>query len=106
MRQFKQKKGEILNHLSIIQTVALAVLMGLFFLDVGYTEADIHDRLGIIFFMVILWFFTSWFSAVNTCTAPPFFPLFQLALLALSWTNSVPVVFLLVISSTGAAGSQ
>ncbi len=68
LRAFKQRKGDILSWLDLTQTVVLAVLAGLLWLQMDYTESALGDRTGFLFFITMYWLLQPWFNALFSCT--------------------------------------
>eukprot|EP00002_Diphylleia_rotans_P039834 TRINITY_DN9333_c0_g1_i3.p1 TRINITY_DN9333_c0_g1~~TRINITY_DN9333_c0_g1_i3.p1 ORF type:complete len:607 (-),score=120.22 TRINITY_DN9333_c0_g1_i3:83-1903(-) len=47
------------------QTIFLGIFIGLVYYDLGYTQTSVQDRLGVLFFSVMLMFITSFNSPIN-----------------------------------------
>ncbi len=67
LRAFKQRKGDLLSWLEFTQTVVLAVLAGLLWLQMDYTESALGDRTGFLFFVTMYWMLHPWFNALFSC---------------------------------------
>eukprot|EP00002_Diphylleia_rotans_P021398 TRINITY_DN4164_c0_g1_i3.p1 TRINITY_DN4164_c0_g1~~TRINITY_DN4164_c0_g1_i3.p1 ORF type:complete len:680 (-),score=125.78 TRINITY_DN4164_c0_g1_i3:252-2291(-) len=47
------------------QTIFLGIFIGLVYLDLGYSQRNVQDRLGFLFFSIILMFVTSFNAPIN-----------------------------------------
>ncbi|CAB5321699.1 unnamed protein product [Rhizophagus irregularis] len=65
-RTFKQSLKDILSTTELIHTFAMVVICCLIWYRVPFTEENIHDRTGSIFFVVVFWSFEPFLGAVAT----------------------------------------
>ncbi|RIB11356.1 ABC-2 type transporter [Gigaspora rosea] len=67
-RSFKQRSKVILSRLNFIQILCMAILTSLIWFQLPYTEDNLTNRCGLIFFTTSLWAF---FPSLNTISAFP-----------------------------------
>eukprot|EP00538_Stauroneis_constricta_P004422 CAMPEP_0119546338 /NCGR_PEP_ID=MMETSP1352-20130426/805_1 /TAXON_ID=265584 /ORGANISM="Stauroneis constricta, Strain CCMP1120" /LENGTH=818 /DNA_ID=CAMNT_0007591033 /DNA_START=20 /DNA_END=2476 /DNA_ORIENTATION=- len=63
-RAMKNSRTAIFTPLNLIKSTAIAVVAGLLWFQLEYTERDIHDRTSYIFFTMTYWVFDSMFGAL------------------------------------------
>jgi len=63
-RAFKQHRGDALTGLALAQVLFIAIISGILWLQVSYTEDAITDRTGYIFFAAVFWLLHPWFQAL------------------------------------------
>ncbi|KNC81734.1 hypothetical protein SARC_05957 [Sphaeroforma arctica JP610] len=66
MRSWKQNLSEILAPINFIQSLVLAVVIGLLWFQLDNDEATIGDRYGLLFFIVVFWCFSPMILSINT----------------------------------------
>ena len=64
--------------------MGIATLCSIAWWQRGYSNTDIEDRLGLVFFVGIHWFIFAMFGAINSCNSPHFRFLFLVAFLSLT----------------------
>ncbi|RIB11359.1 ABC-2 type transporter-domain-containing protein [Gigaspora rosea] len=67
-RSFKQRSKVVLSRLNFTQVFCIAILTCLIWFQLPYTEANLMDRYGLIFFTTSFWGF---FPSLNTISAFP-----------------------------------
>lgn len=65
-RTLLQKRGQLLERMTLIQLAAVTVMSMLFWFRMKRTEAALDDRLGALFFFNVQWAFFSVYSALYT----------------------------------------
>ncbi|PKC59843.1 hypothetical protein RhiirA1_31738 [Rhizophagus irregularis] len=65
-RTFKQSRSVILSRVDIFQTIALAIICLIVWLQIPFAETNIADRVGSIFFCGVFWSFHPMIGAVSS----------------------------------------
>lgn len=65
-RSFRVAKGEVVTMLNLVQCLLLAVISGILWLRLDFTESQVNNRAGFIFFIFTFWPFQALFSALLT----------------------------------------
>ncbi|RGB41806.1 P-loop containing nucleoside triphosphate hydrolase protein [Rhizophagus diaphanus] len=65
-RTFKQSRSIILSRVDIFQTIALAIICLIVWLQIPFAETNIVDRVGSIFFCGVFWSFHPMIGAVSS----------------------------------------
>ncbi|PKY38733.1 P-loop containing nucleoside triphosphate hydrolase protein [Rhizophagus irregularis] len=65
-RTFKQSRSVILSRVDIFQTIALAIICLVVWLQIPFAETNIADRVGSIFFCGVFWSFHPMIGAVSS----------------------------------------
>ncbi|KAL3885009.1 hypothetical protein ACJMK2_025108 [Sinanodonta woodiana] len=64
-RTFKVSRGRILHPYELLQSILLAVILGLVFFQIPQTIDSVRDRMGLLFITVAHWTFLAAFDAVT-----------------------------------------
>ncbi|GBB84166.1 hypothetical protein RclHR1_01080022 [Rhizophagus clarus] len=65
-RTFKQSRKVILSRVNLYQTIALAIICLVIWLQIPFAESNISDRIGSIFFCGVFWSFHPMIGAVSS----------------------------------------
>lgn len=63
-RTFIQTKANIWDKLNFLQTIVLAIVVGMVWFNTPMTEESLRDRTGVMFFVIVYWGFTPLFQAL------------------------------------------
>ncbi|KAK3609946.1 hypothetical protein CHS0354_011775 [Potamilus streckersoni] len=66
-RTFKVSRGRILHLYELLQSIILAVALGLVFFQVPHTIGSIRDRMGLLYVCVTYWTFAPAMDAISSC---------------------------------------
>lgn len=64
VRAMRQKRGAVVDRISIAQVISLTVIVVLFWFRTGYSEGELDDRIGALFFYNVFWSFFTMFTAL------------------------------------------